>query len=92
MSRLLIVLLLLLPAIAFAGEEPAPIDLRLRIEACQAETTNLREIAQKYRIDDLAGDIRIAELLGQRDALYQEVQRLRQALGITRPDTKEEAK
>jgi hypothetical protein len=87
-----LILLLGLATPAWAAEEPAPVDLRLRLEACQAETTNLREIAQKYRVDDLAGDIRIAELLGQRDALYQEVQRLRQALGIARPDTKEEAK
>ena len=92
MKSLWLIVLLGLATPTWAAEEPAPVDLRIRLEACQAETSNLRELAQQYRSADLAGDLVIASLRAQRDALYREVERLRHALGIASQDVKGEAK
>ena len=92
MKMVVLALVLLTTQWAWAAEEAPLGDLRIRLEACQAETSNLRELAQQYRSADLAGDLVIASLRAQRDALYQEVERLRHALGIANPDVKGEAK
>lgn len=91
MLVLLLGLLLTMPTAGPLAAHSPQAEAQIKLSACQAEVQTLQELAQQYRIDGLAGDLTIATVRAQRDALYAEVQRLRKALGSASPDTKGEA-
>lgn len=54
-------------------------DLEISLQACEGEVAGLTRLATEYRKDGLVGDLALAKLRAQVQALASELQRLRSA-------------